>query len=186
MKWKVNTEDSAVAVAVPSTSSIHREATVTAGEQTFRLSYHSPSRTVVITDTATGLEQMVAITQFTPDPNPRWGTLKPLLAGTILGNDFAFDGELQLDAPGQDHRRVMAKNAVKQVDSPMTGKVIKVLAEEGAQVDSKTAVVVVEAMKMENRIVAGADGIVKGLKVEEGQAIKVGDPLFSVHPIAKD
>lgn len=183
MKWKVGAD---VPVSVPSTSTILRPVTVTAGDKSFNLFFHLPSRTVVIKDEATGLEQMLAISQFTPDPNPRWGTLKPILAGTILGKDFEFVGELQLDAPGQDHRRVMAKNSVKQVDSPMTGKVIKVLAQEGAEVTSKTAVVVVEAMKMENRITADADGIVKNLKVEEGQAIKVGDPLFAVHPITTD
>lgn len=178
MKWKVDD----LAVAVPSTSTILRPVAVKAGDKIFNLFFHQPSRTVVITDPATGLEQMVPLTNFTPDPNPRWGTLKPLLAGTILGESFSFAGELQLDAPGQDHRRVMAKNSVKQVDSPMTGKVIKVLCEEGDEVTEKTAVVVVEAMKMENRIVAGADGTLKGLKVSEGQAIKVGDPLFTVHP----
>lgn len=184
MKWKAGKD--AIAVEVPSTSSILRPVTVRSGDTEFHLTFHQPSRTVVITDPATGLEQMVAISQFTPDPNPRWGTLKPLLVGTMLGSAFEFVGELNLDAPGQDHRRVMAKNSVKQVDSPMTGKVIKVLVEEGAEVTAKTAIVVVEAMKMENRITADADGIVKGLKVSEGQAIKVGDPLFAVHPITKD
>lgn len=178
MKWKIDD----LAVAVPSTSTILRPIKVSAGAKSYRLFCHQPSGTVVITDEATGLEQMVSITEFTPDPNPRWGTLKPLLAGMMLGADFSFAGELHLDAPGQDHRRVMAKNAVKQVDSPMTGKVIQVLCAEGDEVTEKTAVVVVEAMKMENRIAAGADGTLKGLKVEAGQAIKVGDPLFSVHP----
>lgn len=173
MKWKIDD----LAVAVPSTSTVLRPMTVTAGGKTYNLFCHQPSGTVVITDEATGLEQMVSITEFTPDPNPRWGTLKPLLAGTMLGEDFSFAGELHLDAPGQDHRRVMAKNAVKQVDSPMTGKVIKVLCEDGAEVTEKTAVVVVEAMKMEHQLRAPFDAVVESLDCAEGEQVDLGQVL---------
>ncbi|MGH2821290.1 MAG: biotin/lipoyl-containing protein, partial [Actinomycetota bacterium] len=58
--------------------------------------------------------------------------------------------------------------------APMQGTIVKVLVEQGQEVKSGEAVCVLEAMKMENSILAHVDGIVEELKVEQGQSVETG------------
>jgi acetyl-CoA/propionyl-CoA carboxylase biotin carboxyl carrier protein len=52
---------------------------------------------------------------------------------------------------------------------------VKVLVEVGAAVDAGQAVVVLEAMKMENQILAEKSGTVKEIKVAPGDTVGAGD-----------
>lgn len=63
------------------------------------------------------------------------------------------------------------------IRAPMPGLVSNLLVEEGAEVQRGQAVVVLEAMKMENDLPAPRAGIVKGLRVSKGQAVNQGDLL---------
>ena len=58
--------------------------------------------------------------------------------------------------------------------SPMQGTVVKVVAEEGAQVTEGDTVVVIEAMKMEQPLSAHKAGAVSGLKVAPGETVGNG------------
>ena len=55
--------------------------------------------------------------------------------------------------------------------SPMPGKVIKVNVKKGDKVKNGTVLVVVEAMKMENNIVATGDATVEEVAVKEGDMV---------------
>ncbi|MEM7480516.1 MAG: biotin/lipoyl-containing protein [Acidobacteriota bacterium] len=68
------------------------------------------------------------------------------------------------------------------VEAYMPGRVVAVLAEEGADVAAGQGVVVLEAMKMENEIQAETAGVVKQLHVVAGDAVDGGDPLFEIAP----
>lgn len=56
----------------------------------------------------------------------------------------------------------------------MPGKIVKILKKEGDTVAKGETVLILEAMKMENEIKAGADGVVKSVNVKEGQALEAG------------
>ena len=58
--------------------------------------------------------------------------------------------------------------------APMQGTIVKVLVERGQAVKAGDAVVVLEAMKMENSILAHLAGTVEELKVGEGQSVETG------------
>jgi biotin carboxyl carrier protein len=60
------------------------------------------------------------------------------------------------------------------VSSPMPGKVIKVLVDEGDDVSQGQGVIVIEAMKMENELKAPKAGKVVAIKVREGNAVDSG------------
>ena len=64
-----------------------------------------------------------------------------------------------------------------QIVAAMPGKVIRVLVEVGAQVDSGTGIVVVEAMKMQNEMKSPKDGRVQKILASEGSAVNPGDIL---------
>lgn len=41
-------------------------------------------------------------------------------------------------------------------------------------------IMILEAMKMENEIVANHDGVVKGIHVKQGDVVNPGDPLITI------
>lgn len=62
----------------------------------------------------------------------------------------------------------------------MPGKVIKLLTTEGAVVNQGDTLLILEAMKMENEIKAGASGVVKAIHVKEGQAVDAGTLMIEI------
>ena len=56
----------------------------------------------------------------------------------------------------------------------MPGKVVKLMKKEGDKVALGETVLILEAMKMENEIKAGANGTIKTINVKEGQALEAG------------
>jgi biotin carboxyl carrier protein len=62
----------------------------------------------------------------------------------------------------------------------MPGKIVKVLTTEGAVVNQGDTLLILEAMKMENEIKAGCDGVVKSVNVIEGQAIDTGHLMIEI------
>jgi acetyl-CoA/propionyl-CoA carboxylase biotin carboxyl carrier protein len=71
------------------------------------------------------------------------------------------------------------------ITSPMPGSVLALLVDEGATVARGDAVVVVEAMKMEHTLTAGADGVVE-LLVRVGETVALDQPLARVTPAEGD
>ncbi len=70
--------------------------------------------------------------------------------------------------------------ASPQVVAPMPGKVLQVLAREGQQVAAGDGLLILEAMKMENRIVAEAAAVVRKIHVSEGQMVDGGALLLEL------
>jgi biotin carboxyl carrier protein len=68
----------------------------------------------------------------------------------------------------------------QRVDSPMPGKVVRVLVKQGDQVQEGQGLVVVEAMKMENELKSPKAGLVTELHAQEGQAVEAGAKLAVV------
>lgn len=64
----------------------------------------------------------------------------------------------------------------------MPGKVVKVLKKDGDQISKGEAVIIIEAMKMENEIKANTSGIIEKIHVVAGQNINSGDPLVVIQP----
>ncbi len=64
------------------------------------------------------------------------------------------------------------------VKAPLPGVVVAVKAQVGQAVKAGEAVVIIEAMKMENEIVAPADGTGSSIAVSNGQTVESGTPLL--------
>jgi len=73
-----------------------------------------------------------------------------------------------------------AASGEQTLTSPMPGRVLKVLVAEGDAVAAGAPLVVVEAMKMENELVATRDGAVKKIFVTPGQTVESGARLIEV------
>lgn len=68
-----------------------------------------------------------------------------------------------------------------KVTSPMPGTIVSVKVNVGDTVTSGTLVAVLEAMKMENEIFAGADGVIASVNVNSGDSVNTGDVLVSLN-----
>ena len=77
-------------------------------------------------------------------------------------------------------RRGGASDGPQSVTSVMPGKVVRVLVEPGQLVDDDQGLVVVEAMKMENEIVAPRAGRVRAVHVSPGQPVESGVALVEI------
>ncbi|SQF66963.1 biotin/lipoyl-containing protein [Streptococcus dysgalactiae] len=65
------------------------------------------------------------------------------------------------------------------VKAPMSGTVLSILVTEGKTVKKGEAVLVLEAMKMENEILAPADGLVSKIHVSANQTVDSDQVLIS-------
>ena len=65
--------------------------------------------------------------------------------------------------------------------SPMPGNILRVLVNVGDTVTENQPLMILEAMKMENEIVAAKAGVVAGIHVKEGQVVNPGDALITIN-----
>lgn len=65
----------------------------------------------------------------------------------------------------------------EKVTSPMPGTIVKIVAVKGTAVKKGDVLFVLEAMKMENEIVASLDGTVADVTVAQGATVNTGDVL---------
>jgi acetyl/propionyl-CoA carboxylase alpha subunit len=72
------------------------------------------------------------------------------------------------------------------MSAPMPGTVVQVAVSEGDRVVEGQVLIVLEAMKMEHRIVAPIDGIVVRISVEQGQMVDGGQVLVELQDAAAE
>ena len=70
--------------------------------------------------------------------------------------------------------------------SPMTGIVLEVQVRPGERVSKGDRIAVVEAMKMENRVLANSSGVVREVCVAPGATVRKGDVIAVVTSILHD
>jgi acetyl-CoA/propionyl-CoA/long-chain acyl-CoA carboxylase, biotin carboxylase, biotin carboxyl carrier protein len=73
-----------------------------------------------------------------------------------------------------------AGGATETLVSPIQGTVLRVGVSEGDEIETGALICVVEAMKMENEIVAHRDGTVSQLSVAEGGSVAAGDVIAKI------
>lgn len=66
------------------------------------------------------------------------------------------------------------------IQSPLNGMVIALCVEEGERVSRGQPLVLIEAMKMENRITSPFDGRVVSIPAFAGQQVRLGDELIEL------
>jgi acetyl-CoA/propionyl-CoA carboxylase biotin carboxyl carrier protein len=89
-------------------------------------------------------------------------------------------GEREQGAPMRRKGGVTQRAAMRggAVVAPMQGTIVKVLVEEGQQIDADEPVCVLEAMKMESEIRAQRSGKVREVLVADGETVRSGQPLM--------
>jgi acetyl-CoA/propionyl-CoA carboxylase biotin carboxyl carrier protein len=101
---------------------------------------------------------------------------------------IAVDGgtwEIAVAEPGHQWPADAGASVRGPLGSPMPGTVVAVAVEAGERVAAGTALVIVEAMKMEHTVSAAADAIVEAVHVEPGQQVALGEPLVTLAPVTE-
>jgi len=70
--------------------------------------------------------------------------------------------------------------------APMPGQVLKVLVEVGQQVSAGDALMILEAMKMEQTLRAATDGVVEAVLVRQGDVVAPGDRLVEIAAVMRE
>ena len=68
----------------------------------------------------------------------------------------------------------------KVVKAPMPGNILKINVAPGQKVEEGDVLIVLEAMKMENEIVAAKSGTVAQVAVSKGAVVETGAPLVVI------
>lgn len=68
-----------------------------------------------------------------------------------------------------------------KVTSPMPGKILSIKTSVGTAVKKGEVIMILEAMKMENEIVAPEDGTVASIDTTEGASVESGSVLASLN-----
>lgn len=93
----------------------------------------------------------------------------------VNGNEYAVELKDKFDLLLQQMGMTkQASNSVGNIKAPMPGKVLRVDAKEGVEIKKGDAVLILEAMKMENAIKSPGDGKVKKILVKQGDAVEKG------------
>ena len=73
-----------------------------------------------------------------------------------------------------------AASGAQTVNSPMPGNILSVNVKPGDAVKAGQILMILEAMKMENEILAPADGTVDQIFVQKNTTVETGAPLCSI------
>ena len=67
-----------------------------------------------------------------------------------------------------------------KIEAPIPGKVVKINVSPGETVEPGQALVILEAMKMENDLIAEQGGIVSSIHIDEGMVVETGQLLVEL------
>lgn len=92
----------------------------------------------------------------------------------------AYDGLHTIEVHDRNQRVERPRSGDGRIKAPIPGLVTRILTQPGATVTAGQALLVLEAMKMENEIRAPFDGVVSSLPVAVGQTVMRNQVLAEV------
>ena len=101
------------------------------------------------------------------------------VVATIAGHLYAVEIEDERERAAHAAQRAAARGG-GVIKSVMPGIVVQVLVKEGEKVEKGQALLVLEAMKMQNEIAAPTDAVVKQIHVAEREAVGSGARLVTL------
>jgi biotin carboxyl carrier protein len=72
------------------------------------------------------------------------------------------------------------QHSLSTIKAPLPGSIFKLMVNEGDEAKKGDTLLIMEAMKMENNILAEEDGTVKSIKVKEGDTVLQNDILIEL------
>jgi acetyl-CoA/propionyl-CoA carboxylase biotin carboxyl carrier protein len=104
----------------------------------------------------------------------------PAVLGVARRTDDGFSVSAERTRGSSRGRRSHQTGSGDTLVSPMQGTIIKIAVADGQRVSAGDAVMVLEAMKMEQPLNAHKDGMVTGLEVQVGQTVSAGAAICEI------
>ncbi len=82
-----------------------------------------------------------------------------------------------VSAPKEEKKEVVVSAGQEVIEAPMPGNIWKIEVKEGDTVKAGDILLILEAMKMENEILAPRDGVVASINTTQGATVNTGDKL---------
>lgn len=82
--------------------------------------------------------------------------------------------------PKVEKAEVSVSAGQEVIEAPMPGNIWKIEVKEGDQVKAGDTLLILEAMKMENEILAPRDGVVSSINTTVGATVNTGDKLVVI------
>ena len=120
--------------------------------------------------------------EFPSEAAATLGTLRgrgPAPLGGVSRSETAEEGKLQV-APSTSTNNTPSTGAGKKIVSPLPGVIIDVCVNVGDAVKRGQKIAVIEAMKMENDILAECDGTVSAIYVKKTDSVLEGADIASI------
>jgi pyruvate carboxylase subunit B len=99
---------------------------------------------------------------------------------TLDGQRFQVRVEDERDRRRGERKAAVEETGDREVTSPMPGVVVAVLVKEGQEVRTGEGLLILEAMKMENEILAPRNGTITAVCVTPGERVGQDDLLVRV------
>jgi biotin carboxyl carrier protein len=80
----------------------------------------------------------------------------------------------------EEKKEVVVKEGSESVEAPMPGTILSINVNEGDTVTEGQVLAILEAMKMENEILAPRGGKVASIAVTKGASVNTGDKLIVI------
>lgn len=121
-----------------------------------------------------GKEYLVEMEEISESSVPAATPITPTTENTRAASDQKQQSQTQTPSPAA------TASAANTMPAPMPGTILKVLVNVGDTVSENQPLMILEAMKMENEIVAGMAGTVSAIHVSSGQTVDAGDNLITI------
>lgn len=184
MQWNILINGQSQLVKLPDQIPDNTEFIATLGDKPVALKWQRSTRTLFIKEnTPSSTSQHVwramhtrtfKVSRFPGEPDlqisAEFGTAQS-------GNIALMDVTAGIYMPGQDEKSSKQSKKPKVIRSQITGKIIKLFVKSGDTVKQGDTLMIIEAMKMENRVLATCSGALDIVKVREGESVSTGAEL---------
>ncbi len=82
--------------------------------------------------------------------------------------------------PTQKVDALKTSTSTRKITAPLPGTILEITVKEGDEVKTGDKLAILEAMKMENTIMADAGGKIKAVKVTAGSSVLQGDVIIEI------
>jgi propionyl-CoA carboxylase alpha chain len=161
-----------VQVTVDDTGGIHGPAVIQVNGKTYAIDSSSRLNAVRIEGSVNGQRFTAQVER---------GTLRNPLALVVQHNGTRIEALVVSPRMAELHQLMPHKappDMSRFVLSPMPGLLVEVAVQPGQKVQAGERVAVIEAMKMENVLFAGADGVVGKVLAAKGESLAVDQPII--------
>ena len=101
-------------------------------------------------------------------------------AVNVMAEQIEVRVRSELEAVAEEVTAIHRAEGVFELKAPMPGIVVRALAAPGDRIEHGQGLIILEAMKMQNELASGMDGIVQEILVKDGQIVETGALLARI------